>query len=454
MIRTFFRKHSILLMAIGTLLAVAAYEAYWLYGLYHTQRQALVTQISSLLTEAEANEFREQFNKSIASDSTTVYLPSFASRSKVITISMDTLQGKPKEISVHRFNNETEEGKRFVVGNFDIRRVNQLFTQSLDSIGLPLPHHLRFYRDGQAIDSVGTAGYQPAGNNPVISITSNLNVGIYELRSPSLSLHILREMAGVLTVSAGILLMVIAAFSFISKALRKQRDLERMKNDFTGNITHELKTPIAVAYAASDTLLECDDLGNNPTLREEYLNIIKGQLDKLTGLVEMILSTTLENRKTLRLELAETAVKPLLEEAAAQIRLSAKKPCTTTISVRPNDLIVQIDRKLMSSVLSTLLDNAVKYSGAQVDIRLNARQEEDKTCISITDNGIGIAPQDQAHIFEKFYRVPTGDVHNVKGYGIGLFFARSIVEKHGGRLTVESEPGKGSTFHITLPTER
>ena len=454
MIRTFFRKHSILLMAIGTLLAVAAYEAYWLYGLYHTQRQALVTQISSLLTEAEANEFREQFNKSIASDSTTVYLPSSTSRSKVITISMDTLQGKPKEISVHRFNNETEEGKRFVVGNFDIRRVNQLFTQSLDSIGLPLPHHLRFYRDGQAIDSVGTAGYQPAGNNPVISITSNLNVGIYELRSPSLSLHILREMAGVLTVSAGILLMVIAAFSFISKALRKQRDLERMKNDFTGNITHELKTPIAVAYAASDTLLECDDLGNNPTLREEYLNIIKGQLDKLTGLVEMILSTTLENRKTLRLELAETAVKPLLEEAAAQIRLSAKKPCTTTISVRPNDLIVQIDRKLMSSVLSTLLDNAVKYSGAQVDIRLNARQEEDKTCISITDNGIGIAPQDQAHIFEKFYRVPTGDVHNVKGYGIGLFFARSIVEKHGGRLTVESEPGKGSTFHITLPTER
>ena len=164
----------------------------------------------------------------------------------------------------------------------------------------------------------------------------------------------------------------------------------------------------------------------------------------------MILSTTLKNRDSLQLDLTDTAIKPLLEEAAAQTRLSAKKPCTTTVSVCPDDLAVRMDRKLMSSVLSTLLDNAVKYSGKQVTIALEARQDGDKTCISIADNGIGIAPRDQIHIFEKFYRVPTGDVHNVKGYGIGLFFAKNIVEKHGGRLTVESTPGKGSTFYIEL----
>ena len=450
MIRTFFKKHSILLMAMGTLLAVAAYEAYWLYGLYHTQRQAFVTQITSLLTEAEANEFREQFNKSMASDSTAVYLPSFTSRPKVITISMDSLRGEPKEISVYRTDDEAEGGKRFVAGNLDIRRVDELFAQSLDSIGLPLPHRLRFLRDGTAIDSVGTAGYRPAENDPTIPVTSHLNQGTYELRAPSLVAHILRGMWGTLAVSAGILLLVVAAFGFIGRVLRQQRDLERMKNDFTGNITHELKTPIAVAYAASDTLLECGDLGNSPSLREEYLNIIKGQLDKLAGLVEMILSTALENRKTLRLDLTDTAVKPLLEDVAAQTRLSAGKPCTTTVTICPDDLTLRIDRKLMSSVLSTLLDNAVKYSGTQVDIRLDARRDGDKTRISVADNGIGIDPRDQAHIFEKFYRVPTGDVHNVKGYGIGLFFAKGIVEKHGGRLTVESTPGKGSTFYIIL----
>ena len=446
----FFKRHSILLAATLTLLAVAAYEAYWLHGLYTSQRQALTTQISSLLTEAEGVEFAEQLRKSLESDTTVLYTPSPNPKGQVISIGMDTLKGKPKEITVYRIDPDTEAGKIFIAGNFDIRRVNELFTLSLDSIGLPLPHQLRFLRDEQAVDSVCTAGYRPATDDPVIPIVSNLNAGTYEFRSPSFSAHILRGMAGVLAVSAGILLTVIAAFVFIDRALRKQRDLERMKNDFTGNITHELKTPIAVAYAASDTLLECGDLGNNPSLREEYLNIIKGQLDKLTGLVEMILSTTLKNRDSLQLDLTDTAIKPLLEEAAAQTRLSAKKPCTTTVSVCPDDLTVRMDRKLMSSVLSTLLDNAVKYSGKQVTIALEARQDGDKTCISIADNGIGIAPRDQIHIFEKFYRVPTGDVHNVKGYGIGLFFAKNIVEKHGGRLTVESTPGKGSTFYIEL----
>ena len=446
----FFKRHSILLAATLTLLAVAAYEAYWLHGLYTSQRQALTAQISSLLTEAEGVEFAEQLRKSLESDTTVLYTPSPNPTGQVISIGMDTLKGKPKEITVHRIDPDTEAGKIFIAGNFDIRRVDELFTLSLDSIGLPLTHQLRFLRDEQAVDSVCTAGYRPATDDPVIPIVSNLNLGTYEFRSPSFSAHILRGMAGVLAVSAGILLTVIAAFVFIDRALRKQRDLERMKNDFTGNITHELKTPIAVAYAASDTLLECGDLGNNPSLREEYLNIIKEQLDKLTGLVEMILSTTLKNRDSLQLDLTDTAIKPLLEEAAAQTRLSAKKPCTTTVSVCPDDLTVRMDRKLMSSVLSTLLDNAVKYSGKQVTIALEARQDGDKTCISIADNGIGIAPRDQIHIFEKFYRVPTGDVHNVKGYGIGLFFAKNIVEKHGGRLTVESTPGKGSTFYIEL----
>ena len=446
----FFKRHNILLAATLTLLAVAAYEAYWLHGLYTSQRQALRAQISSLLTEAEGVEFAEQLRKSLESDTTVLYTPSPNPTGKVISIGMDTLKGKPKEITVYRIDPDTEAGKIFIAGNFDIRRVDELFTQSLDSIGLPLPHQLRFLRDGLAVDSVGTEGYRPADGDPIIPVVSNLNTGTYEFRSPSFSAHILRRMAGVLAVSAGILLTVIAAFVFIDRALRKQRDLERMKNDFTGNITHELKTPIAVAYAASDTLLECGDLGNNPSLREEYLDIIKGQLDKLTGLVEMILSTTLKNRDSLQLDLTDTAIKPLLEEAAAQTRLSAKKPCTTTVSVCPGDLAVRMDRKLMSSVLSTLLDNAVKYSGKQVTIALEARQDGDRTCISIADNGIGIAPRDQIHIFEKFYRVPTGDVHNVKGYGIGLFFAKNIVEKHGGRLTVESTPGKGSTFYIEL----
>ena len=129
----FFKRHNILLAATLTLLAVAAYEAYWLHGLYTSQRQALTTQISSLLTEAEGVEFAEQLRKSLESDTTVLYTPSPNPTGKVISIGMDTLKGKPKEITVHRIDPDTEAGKIFIAGNFDIRRVDELFTLSLDS---------------------------------------------------------------------------------------------------------------------------------------------------------------------------------------------------------------------------------------------------------------------------------------------------------------------------------
>lgn len=256
-------------------------------------------------------------------------------------------------------------------------------------------------------------------------------------------------MSGVMVISAGILLIIVLAFFLLDRIIKKRRRLEEIKNDFTQNITHELKTPIAVAYAASDTLLEYS-LGDNPVKRKEYLGIIKDQLDKLGGMVEMILSTTMENRAGLRLDCSTIPVNTMLENAVSQIRIKAKKPCDITVSVIPDNLEITVDRKLMFSVILTILDNALKYSGDSVNIAVKAYLHKGKTVISLSDNGFGIAPSDQKHIFEKFYRVPTGNRHDVKGYGIGLFFAKSIVEKHGGRITVSSELGKGSSFIIEL----
>ena len=452
MIRIFFKKHSILLMAMGTLLAVAAYEAYWLYGLYHTQRQALVTQISSLLTEAEANEFREQFNKSLSTDSTSVYLSSFTSRPAVITISKDTLSGKPKEISVHRLNDAPKEVKRFVAGDFDIRRVDELFTQSLDSIGLSLPHYLRFLRDSTAIDSVGTAGYHPAGNAPVIPVTSHLNQGIYELRSPSLTAYILRGMWGTLAVSAGILLLVVAAFGFTGRVLRQQRDLERMKNDFTGNITHELKTPIAVAYAANDALLNFGADADG-TKRTRYLRICQEQLTRLGGLVEQILSLSMERRHNFRLHRTTFPVADILAPLIEQHKLKADKPVRISTRLTPPGLEVNADRTHFSNIVSNLLDNAIKYSAGQAEVEIEARQEGGAFILSVRDKGTGIPKDKLAHVFDKFYRVPTGNLHPVKGYGLGLYYVKTMVERHGGTVEVESEPGRGSEFIIKLRME-
>ena len=281
-------------------------------------------------------------------------------------------------------------------------------------------------------------------------MTSIANRGAgYELYCEPMTGSILRGMIGVLLMSAGILLILALVFYLMVRALRKQRELDEMKSDFTSNMTHELKTPIAVAYAANDAMLVYG-LDKNPEKREEYLKVTRESLEKLNGMVEQILSMSMENRERLVLRIERTQLLPLLEGVAAQARLSAGKPCEIKVEVSPESLSADIDASLISSVIATLLDNAVKYSGGQVEIRINAKEEDGHTIISVTDNGIGIAPDKQAHIFEKFYRVPTGNVHDVKGYGIGLYFAKSIVARHGGRISVHSVPGKGSTFTLSF----
>ncbi|MBE6223159.1 MAG: HAMP domain-containing histidine kinase [Bacteroidales bacterium] len=328
--------------------------------------------------------------------------------------------------------------------------MDSILTHRLDSLGYPLEHRIVLMDGEEILAEAQTPAYTSSSRDEHISMTSIANCGAgYELYCEPMTGSVLRGMMGVLMMSAGILLILALVFYLMVRALRKQRELDEMKSDFTSNMTHELKTPIAVAYAANDAMLVYG-LDKNPEKREEYLKVTRESLEKLNGMVEQILSMSMENRDRLSLRIESTELKPLLESVAAQTRLSAGKPCQIAVSVIPEGLTADIDASLMSSVIATLLDNAVKYSGDSADIHLSAEEKDGHVRILVRDKGIGIAPEKQAHIFEKFYRVPTGDVHDVKGYGIGLFFAKTIVEKHGGHISVDSEPGKGSTFTIEL----
>ena len=259
-------------------------------------------------------------------------------------------------------------------------------------------------------------------------------------------------LAGVIIgiISASLVLFLILAFSFwfLIHTMLKQKSLEEMKSDFTNNITHELKTPVAVAYAANDALLNFD-AGNDPEKRREYLEISQGQLEKLEGMIEQILSMSMESRKTFELKRETIELEPLLQKLADQHILSAGKPCDIHIDVE-DGLVLDADRFHLSNIVSNLIDNAIKYSGESVRIDITAKATDEGVEIRVLDNGIGIAPDKQKHIFDKFYRVPTGNIHDVKGYGLGLYYAKTMVEKHGGTIEVSSTPGKGSEFILTL----
>ncbi len=421
-------------VAILCVALIAAYEAYWLWGLYHSQRQSLETQISSLVSKAELNAYYTLQLKSRPQTDSLAYLDP-DNLSKVASISRDSSPAhRIKSISIYKKKDLRKTLgieiplRRLRVAMDSVLAVN-LKQTGIEAVWLPLE-----------IQAPDTTRY--------ICVKSVLGYGTFLFPTGRLAGFVLRGMWGVMLTSLGVILIVTLSFVFFIRTLNKQMTLDEMKSSFTANVTHELKTPIAVACAANDALLNYG-FGDDPAKRTEYLQDTRDQLEKLSALVERILSMSMKERGEFRLDLSEKSLKAMLVKIAQETRLRAPKHCDVRVEAS-EDLTAIFDAKLMSSVVSTLADNAVKYAGEEVQITLSAFRRADKICIAVSDNGIGIAAEDQKHVFEKFYRVPHGDRHDVKGYGIGLYFAKTIVERHNGRITLTSRPGRGSTFTIEL----
>ena len=254
--------------------------------------------------------------------------------------------------------------------------------------------------------------------------------------------NILREMGGVIITSAIIALVLTFGFWYLLRVIARQRTIEEMKDDFTNNMTHELKTPIAIAYAANDSLLQFPDPGDEARTKK-YLTAALEQLSKLSELVESILAMSMERRKHLAMDKENINLKEFLPKIIEQQKLKAEKTCEISLECQ-RDAVVEADPTHFSNVIGNLIDNSIKYSGDSVIIAIKA----DSTGLSVSDNGIGIPEKSLPDIWSKFYRVPHGSKTEVRGYGIGLFYVKSIVDKHGWRIGVVSRQGKGSTFTI------
>lgn len=260
--------------------------------------------------------------------------------------------------------------------------------------------------------------------------------------------YALRRMGGLLAGSLGLLALTTACFGLMLSTILRQKKLAEIREDFVNNMTHELKTPLATVSAAVEALQHFGAL-QNPEKTQAYLAISQHELQRLAGLVDHVLHMAVAEREPLRLQPETVQPARLIAELIQQHQLTTAKAVRFAVDVAPD--AIRCDQLHLRNVISNLIDNAIKYSRDQVTITLRSQLENGGWRLTVADDGLGIPKSYQPVVFDRFFRVPTGNLHAVKGFGLGLYYVRQVIERHGGRLQLQSELGCGSAFSFWLP---
>lgn len=270
---------------------------------------------------------------------------------------------------------------------------------------------------------------------------------------PEQQRHVLRSMWPMLLASALFLLLIAAAFVYTLRTIWKQKRLGDIKNDLVNNLTHELKTPISTIALACEALND-PSMSKSPDQVRLFTGMIRDENKRLGLLVESVLQSAVVDSGRMRLRINDVDLHAVLNDVVRNSAIAAQNKGGRVELRTGADLAhVRGDRIHLANVFYNLIDNAVKYCEREPVVVISTRSDAKGITVTVQDNGIGIPRHEQKKIFERLYRVPTGDRHNVKGFGLGLSYVKAVVERHGGHIRVVSEPGSGSAFHITIPFE-
>lgn len=267
------------------------------------------------------------------------------------------------------------------------------------------------------------------------------------------SMYVLKSMWLMLLFSGVFTLVILGSFIGALYFILKQKKISEIKNDFINNMTHEFKTPIATISLAIDSITHPEIIKNNEQIRY-YADIVKKENERMNKQVESVLNTSLAEKNELGLTLSEINVEELILRAAQRAELTLKaKNGSLKVSHKGEPINMKGDFEHLENIVCNLIDNAIKYNENTPEIEINYLTENNFFILIISDNGIGMDKETQANIFKKFYRAQTGNIHNTKGFGIGLSYVQAIVKAHNGNIDLKSQPGKGSAFEIKLPLQ-
>jgi two-component system, OmpR family, phosphate regulon sensor histidine kinase PhoR len=339
----------------------------------------------------------------------------------------------------------------------DFKQLEDLLNKELSNVGINIPFRYGIFDEKQS-------KFVYTCTNPVmpeLKMTSYkaqlfpndffLEPNYIKIYFPGQRLYLIRQVGIILTTSIVFIIIIGMSFFWMMRSFLQQKKLSEMKTDFINNMTHEFKTPITTIALASEALKD-PEVKKDETRLNRYAGLIGEENKKLENQVERVLQIAKLDKGDTRLMLQRLDIHNIIEDILQNSRLLfEERHAAVHKNLEATASIIQGDANHFASILNNLVDNAVKYSPEQPDITIRTYNQDGKIAIEIADKGMGMAGEEHKKIFDKFYRVPTGNVHDVKGFGLGLNYVKTMVEAHGGTISLKSAPGKGSTFTILLP---
>ena len=366
----------------------------------------------------------------------------FAEKSRMVTVVLDDLLGEQKQIS-NRLSKE---------------QVDKMLTEQLQMKGIDIDYEYAVVDRG--INHVIFSDYEANDEKEVLLSDFSIKLFPNDFASgenyltiffPDQAGFLFKDIWLTLTSSVFLVLLIIFCFAYAIFAILRQKKLSEIKNDFINNMTHEFKTPISTVSLACEALQD-KDIQKNETFISKYIEAIRDENRRLGRQVEKVLQMATLDKKEYRLKLEELDIHQIIEKTLSHLNLQIERRGGTIHKnlIASNHIIVSDDVHL-TNIVYNLLDNANKYSPEKPEISIDTEDHHLGLLIRISDKGIGMTKEAIDKIFDRFYRVPTGNIHDIKGFGLGLTYVKTIILALGGQIKVKSAPGKGSTFEIILP---
>lgn len=472
-----------LLVSLSTI-GIILLQLYWIYRFYDVNRQQLLKELNLALEKSVQTEMQLRYQDkaqfifenpeaaiiAVQNDNKT----NLDSLLKIYSIDLD--QSKtPLNLNLTAPNQISETDSSIIVPEkleVHVKSIiNQILLQELDDDFSIKPHlidslfaadlkerniNTNFFIDIIKQDSVVVYSSAKTHEDTLSSLTtravSGHILGMYKVRAkiPNQTQIIFLKMSGGLAASFALVILLLLSFTYILRTIFKQKQLSEIKSDFINNMTHELKTPIATVSAAVEAMQNFGVLDNKQKANS-YLSLSQNELGRLSDLVEKVLNMAREERQPVQMQKERIDFSELLHNAVD--RFSVKqldKQVDFNLNAEAHCKCMA-DRLHMVNLMNNLIENSIKYSGDAVQVNISCKTDNRHILVRVADNGIGISKKHLNKIFDQFYRVPTGNIHNVKGFGLGLHYVKNIVEKHDGKIEVESTPKKGTTFTLKIP---